>query len=594
MALTNQQVQQVFLAITGRPAEGSAVAWGANSLSVAALANSVVDIRKGADFTNSKEAFVENLYSQLLGRPSDTEGKEFWLNALNNGASYGDVLSQFINAILAQPSSADLYTLQNKLGIAEQISAQVTTLQGGAAAEATLKDMMSNVDANTTIDSLSNDLEDFKGQYVNVATVSANTKADNETPTEGSEENASVFNATVSILDNTISSDESSLLLTGSTNYADTLNLTLKSSKEATEKQETIDLAGVLTNVKDVNTLNLNVKDTKIAGTTYTNDTYKTIKFDGTSTDNITVSKSMDLLDTGAGDDIISVGAAATVKAGAGTDNITITATDVTISVDGGAGKDTVTFTGTSSNNTDDFTKVTLSNVEVLAGAGTVKSSLLSGKTYTLSDNTDLVATKATSGIDLSKLKLADDATTAKLTVQDVKSGTVTLVKSDKPASVNPTTDTVKLDAAASKVTIKNIASGDSLDLTETGLVKLTASEKAVKVGGGASAGSAYTITDVKVNFVDAGKNITTVNAAFDYLVNGDSTGVTVVASSSSAGAVLVAFNNGKGSSTLYSIVNEGSGTKLTKDMMTLLGTVDNNIDTSDAISTTPGVLTFA
>ena len=101
MALTNQQVQQVFLAITGRPAEGSAVAWGANSLSVAALANAVVDIRKGADFTNSKEAFVENLYSQLLGRPSDAEGKEFWLKALNDGASYGDVLSQFINAILA-------------------------------------------------------------------------------------------------------------------------------------------------------------------------------------------------------------------------------------------------------------------------------------------------------------------------------------------------------------------------------------------------------------------------------------------------------------------------------------------------------------
>ena len=76
MALTNQQVQQVFLAIAGRPAEGSAVTWGANSLSIAALANAVVDIRKGTDFANSKETFVENLYQNILGRASDAEGKE--------------------------------------------------------------------------------------------------------------------------------------------------------------------------------------------------------------------------------------------------------------------------------------------------------------------------------------------------------------------------------------------------------------------------------------------------------------------------------------------------------------------------------------
>ena len=107
MALTNQQVQQVFLAITGRPAEGSAVAWGANSLSVAALANAVVDIRKGADFANSKETFVENLYSQLLGRPSDAEGKAFWLSVAGATPNRADVVSQFIAAVQAQEGTAD-------------------------------------------------------------------------------------------------------------------------------------------------------------------------------------------------------------------------------------------------------------------------------------------------------------------------------------------------------------------------------------------------------------------------------------------------------------------------------------------------------
>ena len=234
MALTNQQVQQVFLAITGRPAEGQAVTWGANSLSIAALANSVIDIRKGADFTNNKDTFIENLYKNLLGRASDAEGKEFWLKVLNDGASYGDVVAQFINAVLVQNQTADLYTLENKLGIAEQISTQIPSFTGS---EADLVQIMSNVTADTTIEDLSNDIEEFKGQNVNVANVSVNTKANNDTPTEGSEEHASVFNATVSILDNKINSDESSLLLNGSTNYKDTLNLTLKSNKNATEKQ---------------------------------------------------------------------------------------------------------------------------------------------------------------------------------------------------------------------------------------------------------------------------------------------------------------------------------------------------------------------
>ena len=154
MALTNQQVQQVFLAITGRPAEGQAVTWGANSLSIAALANSVIDIRKGADFTNNKETFIENLYKNLLGRASDAEGKEFWLKVLNDGASYGDVVAQFINAVLVQNQTADLYTLENKLGVAEQISAQIPSFTGS---EANLVQIMSNVTADTTIEDLSND-----------------------------------------------------------------------------------------------------------------------------------------------------------------------------------------------------------------------------------------------------------------------------------------------------------------------------------------------------------------------------------------------------------------------------------------------------
>ena len=76
MALTNQQVQAAYLAITGRPAEGSAVTWASASFAdVASLVSSIIDIRKGGDFSNNKETFVENLYQNLLGRASDERVK---------------------------------------------------------------------------------------------------------------------------------------------------------------------------------------------------------------------------------------------------------------------------------------------------------------------------------------------------------------------------------------------------------------------------------------------------------------------------------------------------------------------------------------
>ena len=573
MALTNQQVQQVFLAIAGRPAEGSAVTWGANSLSIAALANSVIDIRKGADFANSKETFVENLYQNLLGRASDAEGKEFWLKALNDGASYGDVLAQFINAVLAQSQTADLYTIQNKLNIAEQISAQVPSFTG-ANAESTLKDLMATVDANTTIENLSNDIEDFKGQNVNISTVSVNTKADNDTATEGSEEHASVFNATVSILGGTISTDESSLLLTGSTNYTDTLNLTLKSSKDVEDKQ-TVDLDTVLADVSDIEVINLNVKDGKISGVSGAANDFD-LKIDGTSIDKISVSNGK-TVDTGAGNDEITVKGRATVKAGAGNDQIILdtAASGAAISIDGGAGRDTVTFSG--SDNTVNYTRVTLSNIEALAGKGMVKSSLLHNKTYTLESGVELAASGATNGIDLSKLKLVDNATGVELTVQDVKSGTVTLVKSENPLDTNPTTDTIKLAADATKVTINNIASGDSLDLTGTAISSVS--------GSAAKYESSSAIATNTIKFVDAGRNVDTVAKALEELSGGSF--------SATSGKALIAFNNGNGKAYLYSADANGATTIGTTTDLKLIAIVDNNIDTKDNAATTTGILEF-
>ena len=490
MALTNQQVQQVFLAITGRPAEGSAVAWGANSLSVAALANAVVDIRKGTDFANSKETFVENLYQNLLGRASDAEGKEFWLKALNDGASYGDVLAQFINAVLAQSQTADLYTIQNKLNIAEQISAKVATFQGGAAAEAQLKDIMNNVQENTTLDNIQDDLNTFQGQHSNVTNVTVKQGA--EEATKGSEEFATNYTATLDY------SKDGEIQIEGSTNYGDTLNLKVKGSDD-TDKF-------TLSGVSNVSTINLDLSDAKIKTSEISTDSVsglKNLTIKGASEDTVTVNTKGVTVDTGAGKDTINVGIASTIKAGAGNDTINVSASGTTISVDGGAGTDTVHLSG--ADNTADFKKLSLTSVEILSGKGELSYATLNGKSFKLADaTTDIaVSAKDKSGINLSSFKMDGDVTGGKITINDVSKGTVKLSATD--AGIN---ETIKLAAGAAqqeKITFTNFATGSD-EVNISAIKAITGSTwSEISASQTASANAAYlkVATDTKIESIN-------------------------------------------------------------------------------------------
>ena len=116
MALTTTQVNQAFLATLGRPAEGSAATWGSTSLSLDSLLNSIF-------IAENTEDFVESLYTELLGRASDAEGKAFW-NSLLATTSKEAVLAQFKAAVIAagqaDPSNADYqsFIAQNKAFVA--------------------------------------------------------------------------------------------------------------------------------------------------------------------------------------------------------------------------------------------------------------------------------------------------------------------------------------------------------------------------------------------------------------------------------------------------------------------------------------------
>ena len=119
MALTTTQVNAAYVALLGRAAEGSAANWAAGSLTEEALAQTILSIDDS--FKNDVERkatnadFVDALYSELLGKAGDAEGKTFWTNALNSGLSREEVKLQFINAAKANNENLSAFYAENEL-----------------------------------------------------------------------------------------------------------------------------------------------------------------------------------------------------------------------------------------------------------------------------------------------------------------------------------------------------------------------------------------------------------------------------------------------------------------------------------------------
>ncbi len=484
MALTNQQVQQAYLAILGRPAEGDAVLWGSLATDVPGLINTIIFIRNGVDFNKDNTIFVQNLYENLLGRTGDDEGLSFWVAALNAGMNHGELVTSFISS--AAQTLNDLYTIQNKLALAEQISTQIKTIKGGAPAEAKLKALMNTIDDKTSINDIQEDINHFIGQFNEAKKVTVKPGADE--PTQGSDEHASTYNATVNLND-----EKTDLNIEGSTSFDDTLNLTVKgSSSNNTFNSSDI---GQLSNL---NTINLNLRDSRLTNSNITTSDLgaQNLKIKGTSADNITVNSQMSLLDTGDGGDTLSVNKSVeSIKTGKGNDKVTINAKVGTLdtsagndnikvnaqvnSIDAGSGNDIIDLAAGSKINKlnagagddiinisqkaniknalidggagfnslklydglVDLTQTTLSGINALSGEARLKLSQIGAQNFILGverlDNfaeptgvfdTAKLEIKAEQGsMDLSKLAIAEDSTGHELKILDVKNSAIKL-----------------------------------------------------------------------------------------------------------------------------------------------------------------------
>lgn len=484
MALTNQQVQQAYLSVLGRPAEGDAVLWGSLATDVPGLINTIITIRNGVDFNKDNTIFVQNLYENLLGRTGDDEGLSFWVAALNAGMNHGELVTSFISS--AAQTLNDLYTIQNKLALAEQISTQIKTIKGGAPAEAKLKALMSTIDDQTSINDIQEDINHFIGQFNEAKKVTVKPGADE--PTIGSDEHASTYNATVNLND-----EKTNLNIEGSTSFDDTLNLTVKgSSSNNTFNSSDI---GQLSNL---NTINLNLRDSRLTNSNITTSDLgaQNLKIKGTSADNITVNSQMSLLDTGDGGDTLSVNKSVeSIKTGKGNDKVTINAKVGTLdtsagndnikvnaqvnSIDAGSGNDIIDLAAGSkinklnagagddiisisqkANITNalidggagfnslklydglvDLTKTTLSGINALSGEARLKLSQIGAQNFILGverldgfaeptgvfDTAKLEIKAEQGSMDLSKLAIAEDSTGHELKILDVKNSAIKL-----------------------------------------------------------------------------------------------------------------------------------------------------------------------
>ena len=568
MALTNQQVQAAYLAITGRPAEGSAVTWASASFAdVASLVSSIIDIRKGGDFSNNKETFVENLYQNILGRASDAEGKEYWLKALNDGASYAQVAQNFINVVLGQSQTEDLYTLQNKLGIAEQISAQINTFQGGAAAEATLKALMSTVNVNTTIDSLKSVLTKFEGQNVNVQQLVIDPASKDKIT--GNKDNASVFSLSLDL----DSKDEKTMKasLTGSTKYEDTLNVNVTASEG---KAKALSTFGTYSNIENLNI----TADSSIDSITHTPAaSVKNFTFTGDANVSFTAPASLVTLATDAGSDAIVISSTNTIE-----------------SVDLGAGdNDQLTLSGS---------QTALTSVEgveklVLTNTAEVNAAILDSKDYNMSGSTAFsVDADGTSSLDLSQLK---NVPAVEVTIKNVSANsTITLSKGTGA-------ETIKLASSAftggnnTELTISGVQSGDKIDFGANNTIKAFAevtANNAVSITAGSTAITASD-TNGALGIVTTASGVTTAADALTWISKNVKTSSGNDQFATAGAKAIVAFSDTTANHTSLFYLDDINGNKKLDDGEVFLLANINNLAVQKAklaIGSTDGIVTLA
>ena len=669
MALTTTQVNTAFLAALARPAEGSAATWGAGSLNLDSLLNNIFIAENTEDFveslyteflgrasdaegkafwnsllaTTSKEAvlaqfkaailaagqadpsnadyqgliatnkaFVQALYTNLLGREADAEGLDFWANALTLGTSRGDLLAQFTAAAMASGADNDDYqAITAKLAVADAFSAKFSAFSTNVTADEKkaaldqLKVMMEGVVAGSTVEDVQEEIDLIAGNYQN-RTSQVFTKANDDDLDASEATAATTFRGTVNLIDPAKGTIQDTDKVTGNTDFDDTLVVNVTS--DSTHKLLDLDGNYLPTGISDIEKLIVNNGSANVSGTLNGVNFGKSVSITGTGDVNLNVTGGLENLSVssatkgdvaiavnsalgsytggnagesvtvnvggsitkaslGAGDDTLVINGAVTaggaIDLGAGNDelvinsDIRVAANEDKITLDGGAGsKDILTLNGA----------LDLSGVKSIKGfetidakpaAGvnaTISSEAANGLKAKLTDGSALTvnASTGTTAINLSGLSVVDKGNAATVTLNGLTKETITLSK-DKGITENIEifNPDVKGNEQVS-VTIKNFAKGDTAD-------KLVVANGSYVVS----------LDLVKADKIDPSK----ATQALKYIQE-NVTGL-------QAGTNYVAINTANGKA---SYVWKVDGATATRDNIKLVATVDKALATTDFI----------
>ena len=673
MALTTTQVNAAYVALLGRAAEGSAANWAGSFASDADLARAILSvdsdfadtnkltneqfvdyiylnyISKPADAegkafwlallntTNNREAlvsqfiaaakaneedisgfeaansiFIETLYQNLLGRSSDTDGLKYWQDAMSAGMSQSALVAAFISAALSNTASDDYATAAAKLNVANAVTSSFYGFKAGLsdadkeAALSEMKNIITKTDANTTVEDEQDDINNLVGNYQSNTNKGFTIKTDK---LEGSETSATTFVGSVNLVDKSKSTLTKADSATGDKAFTNTLKVNVSSDKDHNNFKFADHVSG--DNLKNITNLEINNGSANVT-LAYTDVKVFTnnISLTGTGADKVTVSgSSVSALDTGAGDDTITLnqsGSVTTLKAGAGNDTVSVAsgatietvdlgagndtislasgAVTTNATIDGGAGRDTLKLDASAAN--VDFSAIkTISGIEIIELTGATAATSGAKISYNAIKDTNAKFALLASDSGALTIKAGDNATInltgvtaaegnkATITIAEVGSGdTAATVKLNSKNGIAETIKVVDTAKNENAVKITGIGTGDQLDATSAG-VDSTVSGSAVALTSGS-------IADTKLYFVDAGKAIKTADDAVAAL-----SGVSGV-----SGSAIIAFNNGKG--TAYIFAYKATDTTIDNTELTLVGIVDNEINGGDSAS--GGVITFA
>ena len=589
-----------------------------------------------------------NLLGRSDAASADAEGVEFWANALASGTSKGALLAQFTAAALSDPNSDDAQTLNAKVNVANAITAKfnnfnadVTADQKKAALDA-LKATMTEVVAGSTAEDFQERIDTFAGNYQNRVAQVFTTKDDDQL--DASEATAStVFSGNVNLVDSTKGTIQTTDSVAGNSNYTDTLRVSVTSDSANKDFNLTSNLP---TSVSSIEKLIVTAGAANVSGTlngtnyaesaniTSTGDVDLKISGDQTelkvtagdkkdaaitvesgsltnyvgsaAKDTINVKTgSVKTIDTGAGKDVVTIASGAkiesegSIKLGSGDDELTIGTTlkldkDTLnkISLDGGEGsKDKLTISTdiTAVNSITGFETIDASGATISADAA---NSLTSGtKLANLSNLTIDMSDK--NSLNLKNLKVGNNADNklgeATVDVLNVAKGEITLTTTTSNAIVETITlKATATDGTTGPVTIKGIGAAK---LNADGTVKEASSngDKLAIADITLASGSPIQVknynklpalTENKVYYIN-----TAISSADDLSSKGtvlsfvgDYTTLT------SDSKTLVALNNSaQNKSYIFEI--KGTGTKVTRDDITLKAIVDNAINSKDVIS---------